>query len=61
MRTQNGSSHLVSSGNSLFTLLGFMGLYTVLSMLFLLLMYRQLERGPATRSNSRAEVGTSSY
>ena len=46
MRTRDGSSHLVSSGNSLFTLLGFMGLYTVLSMLFLLLMYRQLERGP---------------
>jgi len=48
MRTRDGSSHLVSSGNSLFTLLGFMGLYTVLSMLFLLLMYRQLERGPGT-------------
>jgi len=46
MRTRDGSSHMVSSGNSLFTLLGFMGLYTVLSMLFLLLMYRHLERGP---------------
>lgn len=53
MRTGRGSSHLVSSGNSLFTLLGFMGMYTVLSMLFLLLMYRQLERGPATVSSGR--------
>jgi cytochrome d ubiquinol oxidase subunit I len=52
MRTRDGSSHLVSSGNSLFTLLGFMGLYTVLSMLFLLLMYRQLDRGPGAHISS---------
>jgi cytochrome bd-type quinol oxidase subunit 1 len=31
----------------MFTLLGFMGLYTVLGILFLLLMRRELETGPA--------------
>ncbi len=47
MRTADGSSHLVSGGNALFTLLGFMGLYTVLSMLALFLVIREIEHGPA--------------
>jgi cytochrome d ubiquinol oxidase subunit I len=46
MRTRDGISPLVSAGNGLFTLLGFMGMYTVLSMLFLFLMWRQIEVGP---------------
>jgi cytochrome d ubiquinol oxidase subunit I len=33
MRTSDGASTHVSAGNALFTLLGFMGMYTVLSML----------------------------
>ena len=31
-----------------FTLIGFAGMYTVLSILFLFLVYREIERGPAT-------------
>lgn len=46
MRTADGYSTRVSSGNTLFTLLGFMGLYTLLSMLFLFLVQRELARGP---------------
>lgn len=46
MRTADGSSPLVSAGNALFTLIGFMGMYTVLTMLFLLLVYREIEHGP---------------
>jgi cytochrome d ubiquinol oxidase subunit I len=45
MRTDHGASH-VSAGNALFTLLGFMGLYTLLGMLFLFLIYREIEHGP---------------
>jgi cytochrome d ubiquinol oxidase subunit I len=45
-RTSAGISTQVSSGNTLFTLLGFMGMYTVLGILFLYLMYREIERGP---------------
>lgn len=45
-RTKTGISTMISSGNALFTLLGFMGMYTVLSILFLYLVYRELERGP---------------
>ena len=46
MRTENGVSPQVSSGNAWFTLIGFMGMYTVLSILFLFLVYRVLEDGP---------------
>ena len=47
MRTSAGFSHTVSSGNALFTLLGFMGLYALLGLLFTILMYREISHGPA--------------
>jgi cytochrome d ubiquinol oxidase subunit I len=46
MRTSEGISTQVSAGNALFTLLGFMGMYTVLSMLYLFLMWREIDHGP---------------
>ena len=46
LRTPHGVSPQISSGNAWFTLLGFMGLYTVLSILFLFLVYREIEHGP---------------
>jgi len=46
LRTSEGYSTLVSAGNGLFTLLGFMGMYTVLSILFLFLIYRTINEGP---------------
>jgi cytochrome d ubiquinol oxidase subunit I len=46
MRTSAGPSVMVSSGNTLFTLLGFMGMYMVLGILFLFLTYREIEHGP---------------
>ena len=55
MRTPQGVSPLVSSGNAWFTLIGFFGMYTVLSILFLFLVYRVIERGPE-RINARAAV-----
>jgi len=47
MRTTEGYSKNVHAGNGLFTLLGFMGLYTVLAILFLYLMHREILHGPA--------------
>jgi cytochrome bd ubiquinol oxidase subunit I len=47
IRTSAGYSKYVGPGNSLFTLLGFMGLYTVTSILFIVLVYRIIDRGPA--------------
>jgi cytochrome d ubiquinol oxidase subunit I len=46
MRTEDGYSKAVSAGNGMFTLLGFMGMYTVLGILFLFLIRRELEIGP---------------
>jgi cytochrome d ubiquinol oxidase subunit I len=46
MRTMNGASPNVSAGNGLFTLLGFMGMYMVLGILFLFLVAREVAHGP---------------
>jgi cytochrome bd ubiquinol oxidase subunit I len=47
MRTSDGYSKTVSAGNGLFTLIGFMGLYLVLGILFLFLVHREIDCGPA--------------
>ncbi|PYU21460.1 MAG: cytochrome ubiquinol oxidase subunit I [Acidobacteria bacterium] len=52
MRTRAGVSPQVSAGNAWFTLIGFMGLYTVLAILFLFLVFREIERGPALEAKS---------
>jgi cytochrome d ubiquinol oxidase subunit I len=46
MRTSEGASTQVSSGNAMFTLIGFMGMYTLLSILFLFLVRREIDQGP---------------
>jgi cytochrome d ubiquinol oxidase subunit I len=46
MRTDGAFSPTVSAGSGLFTLLGFLGMYTLLSILFLFLIFRELEHGP---------------
>jgi cytochrome d ubiquinol oxidase subunit I len=46
LRTSVGVSPTVSSGNTLFTLLGFMGLYFLLGLLFLILVGKTINQGP---------------
>ena len=46
MRTVDGYSKMVSAGNAWFSFLGFLGMYTVLSILFLFLVRREIEQGP---------------
>jgi cytochrome d ubiquinol oxidase subunit I len=46
MRTSVGYSDRVSAGNGLFTLLGFLGMYFVLGVLFLFMVSREIEHGP---------------
>lgn len=46
MRTSAGYSQYVSDGNALFSLLGFLGMYALLSILFVVLMYRIVQHGP---------------
>jgi cytochrome d ubiquinol oxidase subunit I len=44
--TRDGVSKVVSNGNTIFTLIGFTGLYFVLGLLFLFLVGREIARGP---------------
>jgi cytochrome d ubiquinol oxidase subunit I len=55
MRTEHGSSSNISAGNALFTLLGFMGMYTLLGVLYVLLMSREILHGPGFPTRARAE------
>ncbi len=52
MRTSEGYSSMVSAGNGLFTLLGFMGLYTLLGLLFTVLVYREISHGPEPKAKA---------
>jgi cytochrome d ubiquinol oxidase subunit I len=52
MRTSEGYSNTVSAGNALFTLLGFMGLYAVLGLLFTVLIYREISDGPEPKQKA---------
>ena len=45
-QTREGYSNVVSAGNTIFTLIGFIGLYFVLGLLFLYLEGREIARGP---------------
>jgi cytochrome d ubiquinol oxidase subunit I len=58
IRTTQGYSKYVSAGNGLFTLLGFMGMYTVLSVLFIVLVYRIISHGPTIGLPAAAPRGT---
>ena len=48
LRTAEGASPLVHSGNALFTLLGFLGLYLLLGLLFLFLLGETITTRPRT-------------
>lgn len=52
LRTSEGYSTNVSTGNTLFTLLGFMGLYLVLGVLFLFFIWQEVKQGPVEHSRS---------
>ena len=57
MRTSEGSSINVHAGNTLFTLLGFAGIYLVLGVLFLFLVARELNHGPLPHGAPKAAGG----
>jgi cytochrome d ubiquinol oxidase subunit I len=56
LRTADGYSINVSAANGLFTLLGYMGLYALLSLFLLFLLRRQIEQGPSPRGGDAAYV-----
>ncbi len=54
-RTEEGLSPLVHSGNALFTLLGFLGIYLALGLLFVLLLVETLRHGPTEPDVARGD------
>jgi cytochrome d ubiquinol oxidase subunit I len=46
MRTATGTSPTVSAGSGMFTLLGFLGLYLVIGVLFIILVLKEINHGP---------------
>jgi cytochrome d ubiquinol oxidase subunit I len=57
LRTANGASANVATGDVIFTTLGFMGLYLLLGVLFLLLVLRRIAEGPEPRDPHPAHSG----
>ncbi len=57
LRTADGTSPLVHSGNALFTLLGFLGLYLLLGILFLLVVLGAVRHGPSSVESARSTEG----
>jgi len=56
MRTSEGYSNTVSASNGLFTLIGFMGLYTLLGLLFTVLIYNEISHGPGEKSAPKEAI-----
>lgn len=51
-RTADGFSSNVSSGNALFTLIGFAGLYLLLGLLFIMLALKEINEGPEHKKST---------
>jgi len=56
-RTQQGFSEVVSAGDVLFTLIGFVGLYFVLGLLYLFLIGREIAHGPHSAAPAAPQGG----
>lgn len=56
LRTEVGFSARVSPANTLFTLLGFMGIYALLSIFLIFLFQREIDHGPAPDAAHGASV-----
>ncbi|MBU6482038.1 MAG: cytochrome ubiquinol oxidase subunit I [Nitrospirae bacterium] len=62
LRTAQGTSPLVHSGNALFTLLGFLGLYLLLGLLFLIMIMEIVRQGPVPVTDYPAQTtGSGTY
>jgi len=58
LRTSQGASSHVTASNSLFTLLGFLGLYSVLSLLWVILVYNHVQSGPCVTETEQMPTVT---
>jgi len=56
IRTGDGFSKHIGAGTSLFSLLGFLGMYTVLSILWVMLVYNIIDKGPVSANESLTDA-----
>jgi len=56
MQTVDGTSQQVSEGNALFTFLGFLGMYLVLGILFIMLTIRIINVGPSSNNSEQERI-----
>ena len=57
LRTEDGVSPLVSSGSVLFTIMGFAGIYTLMGLLYIVLMVREVAHGPESEEEMLGTLG----
>jgi cytochrome d ubiquinol oxidase subunit I len=58
LRTSEGVSPQLSSGNVLFTLIGFAGMYLIIGLLYILLIVREVDHGPRPEAGEMTEGQT---
>ena len=58
LRTSDGYSKVVNNGDTVFTLIGFVGLYFVLGLLFLFLIGREISRGPKKQIATHSKIAS---
>jgi cytochrome d ubiquinol oxidase subunit I len=56
LRTSEGYSKHIGAGTSLFTLLGFLGMYSLLSILWIILVWTAIQNGPETARHHDAPL-----
>ena len=56
IRTSEGASRHVGVGTSLFTLIGFLGMYSVISILWIVLLYKAIRSGPDPKQHASLPV-----
>ena len=56
MRTSDAVSPTVVTGETIFTIIGFLGMYFILGVLYLYLVLREIGQGPGARSSREASI-----
>jgi cytochrome d ubiquinol oxidase subunit I len=51
LRTSEGYSKHIDPATSLFTLVGFLGMYSVLSILWIVIVYTTIQKGPVVETS----------
>jgi cytochrome d ubiquinol oxidase subunit I len=54
IRTSEGASKHIGAGTSLFSLMGFLGLYTLITILWIVLLYTAIQKGPVAPDHENA-------